>query len=108
MAEGLARAGLVTLLPISADLNAGNIYPSEIDALVRAFETLEARPEVDPARIGFIALSVGGGLAMCAVADPRIRERVAFVSTFGGYFDARDLFVDVISRTRDTPEGSEA
>jgi acetyl esterase/lipase len=104
--EGFARAGLVAMLPISTDLYAGNVFPQEVDALVRAFETLASRPEVDPTRIGYVALSVGAGLVLCAVADARIRDRVAVVAAFGGYYDARTLFAAIASHTRELPDGT--
>jgi hypothetical protein len=101
VASGLARAGLVTLVPFDADLDAGRILPREIDALVAAFGTLAERPEVDGRRIGYLGFSIGAGLALVAAADPRIRDRVAFVNAFGGYFDARDLFLAIASGTID-------
>jgi dienelactone hydrolase len=43
--------------------------------------------------------SVGGSFALVAAADPRIRDDVAFINSFGAYYDARDLFLQVASGT---------
>jgi hypothetical protein len=99
VASGLARAGLVTLVPVDEDLNAGRILPRAVDGLVGAFDAVAARPEVDPSRIGYLGFSVGSALALLAASDDRIRDRVAFVNAFGGYFDARDLFLSVASHS---------
>ena len=87
------------MVPASDGLTAGRISPEEIDLLVNEFLLLRGRTDVDPSRVGFIGLSVGASLAFVASADERIRDKVTFVNTFGGYFDARDLFVAIASRS---------
>jgi hypothetical protein len=89
--EALVRTDLVVLRPVSPDLTAGIIAPREVDGLVAAFQALQARPEVDPTRIGLAGFSVGGALSTVAAADPRIRDQVHLVYTFGAYYDARDV-----------------
>jgi len=88
LTDGLARTNLAVLRIDSPDLSAGRIVPREIDALVAAFRAVQARPQVDPARIGFAGFSVGGSLATVAAADPRIRHEVHLVNSFGAYYDA--------------------
>jgi dienelactone hydrolase len=99
LGDGLARSGVVTLIPDSPRLRAGQITPSEVDALVDAFVALRRQPEVDPRRVGFLGLSVGGGLALLAASDDRIAPDVAFVQTVGGYYDALDLLRQIGSAT---------
>src|SRR4051812_32209632 len=89
--DGLVRTGLVVLRPASPDLAAGIIAPREVDGLVAAFQALQARPEVDPTRVGLAGFSAGGALSTIAAADPRIRDQVRLVYTFGAYYDARDV-----------------
>src|SRR5687767_14470880 len=74
VAEALARTGVVVLVPDSAVLLEGHLEVGEIDGVVRAFQLLAARPEVDPERVGIIGFSVGGSLALLAAADERIAE----------------------------------
>jgi pimeloyl-ACP methyl ester carboxylesterase len=96
-ADGLSRLGVLVMVPASDGLAAGLIVPEEIDLLVREHMMLRERADVDPTRVGFIGLSVGGSLSLMAAADERIRDSVAFVNAFGAYFDARDLFVALAS-----------
>jgi pimeloyl-ACP methyl ester carboxylesterase len=50
---------------------------------------------VDPDRIGFIGVSVGGSLALIAASDPRISADVDFLIAFGAYYDALDTLAAV-------------
>jgi dienelactone hydrolase len=95
IAEDSARAGAVMLVPFSERLDAHQILPEEIDALVAEFEYLRAHPNVDPDRVGYFGASVGGSLALVAAADPRIVEQVDHVVSFGGYYDALDAFAAI-------------
>jgi dienelactone hydrolase len=90
-AEGLSRIGLVVLIPASSGLAAGRIVIEEVDAVVREVDLLQARPDVDPARIGLLGFSVGGSVAIQAAADPRLDGGLVLVNAFGGYHDATDL-----------------
>ena len=98
LAEDAARAGLVMVVPFSARLDAELIELEEIDALTGIFEYLESQDYVDPDRIGYIGVSVGGSLALVAAADPRIADRVDYVVSFGGYFNGLDALAAVGSR----------
>lgn len=107
LANGLARAGMIVLVPTSEGLNAGHISPVEVDDLIGWFETIQSDPRVDPDRVGFVGFSVGGGLVLAAAADPRIAGSVHDVVTMGGYSDARDLLVSIGSH-RSPPDSEEA
>jgi len=102
------RTDLVVLRPASPDLTAGLILPREIDGLVAAFQALQARPEVDPKRVGLAGFSVGGALSTVAAADPRIRDQVRLVYTFGAYFDARDVLAAISDDRVPVDGGDEA
>ena len=99
LAEAVARGGLVMVVPSSPRLHAELIELEEIDALVGIFEYLEEQPYVDPERIGYMGVSVGGSLALVAAADPRVAERVNYVVAFGAAYNAVDTLVAVGSRT---------
>jgi acetyl esterase/lipase len=106
LAEAVARGGLVMVVPFSTRLDAQRIELAEIDALVGVFEYLEEQAYVDPERIGYMGLSVGGSLALVAAADERVAERVNYVVAFGAYYNAVDALVAVGSRTA-TYDGKE-
>lgn len=92
---GLARTGLVVALVQSSALDNDLITTEAPALLVQAFERLAGRAEVKAERIGFVGFSVGAGLVSVAAADARIREQVALVEAFGGYFRVEDLVADV-------------
>lgn len=98
-AEGLSRAGLVVMVPISSGLASGRIQEQEIDALVQEVELLRARPDVDPDRIGVIGFSVGGSVAIQAAADPRLDGKMVLVNAFGSYFDSTDFTRAISTRS---------
>ena len=100
LAEGLARSGMVVMVPWSESMTQYKIDPAEVDNLVNAFLFLQDREYVDPERVGMGGFCVGASLAAVAAQDVRIRDDVKFVNFFGGYYDARDLMVSVASRTR--------
>ena len=101
LGEALARSGFVVMFHWSATMALqNNIDPAEIDNLVRAFEFLERQEWVDPERVGIGGFCVGASFSLVAAADPRISGRVRFVNAFGPYFDARDLLLQVVTRSR--------
>lgn len=98
-AEALAREGVVVLIPQSSALLAERVLPQEADAFAKSLELLVSQADVDATRIGFIGLSAAGGLSIVAAAQPALRDRVRFVNSLGGYYDATTLLVDVASRS---------
>ena len=100
LAEGLARAGSVVMIPWSDTMTQKRISTQEIDNLVWAFQYMVALEAVDADRAGMEGFCVGASLSTVAAQDPRIRDQVRFVNFFGGYYDARDLVLSVVSATR--------
>lgn len=97
--EALARLGVVVMLPESTGLHAERLTFGEIDGLRQCVLQLAAQSDVDDERIGFVGLSAAGGLSIVAAAQPDLRERVRFVNSFGSYYDALALLLDVASRS---------
>jgi hypothetical protein len=95
--EALARLGVVVMLPESSGLLAERLTFAEIDGLRASYNVLLSQPDVDPERTGFVGLSAAGGLSIVAAAQPDLRERVRFVNSFGSYYDAAALLLDVAS-----------
>lgn len=98
LAEDVARAGVVMLVPFSTRLDAELIQPEEVTALVGAFRYIRAQDYVDRERVGYIGVSVGGSLALLAAADEGISGDVDFVVSFGAYFDALDALAALSTR----------
>lgn len=106
VADGLARTGVAVLVPDSRTLLQGRLEVGEIDGVVRAFELLAARPEVDGDRVGIVGFSVGGSLALLAAGDDRIASRVRWVNAFGAFADAATYLAAVSAHAYRGPDGS--
>ena len=101
LGNALARSGFVAMFHWSPTMALQhNIDPVEIDNLVWAFRFLEQQDWVDAERVGIGGFCVGASFSLVAAADPRISDRVTFVNAFGPYFDAGDLLLQVVTRSR--------
>jgi len=107
VADGLARTGVVVLVPDSRTLLEGRLEVDEIDGVVRAFQLLAARPEVDRERVGIFGFSVGGSLALLAARDPRIADLVQWVNPFGAFADAGTYMASVAAHSYVGPDGEQ-
>jgi dienelactone hydrolase len=76
------------------------VEAGESDAVVQAFELMEHWPGVNPQHIGIITFSVGSLSVYEAAADPRIRDKVAFLAILGGYADVTSLLRVVGARSQ--------
>lgn len=106
VADGLARTGVAVLVPDSRTLLEGRLEVGEIEGVVRAFQLLAARPEVDRSRVGIVGFSVGGSLALLAARDPRIADQVRWVNAFGAFADAESYLASVAAHALVDPEGA--
>jgi dienelactone hydrolase len=90
-ARSLASDGMVVAIVGTPALFDFVLRRADSAAVVQVFELLAQRRDVDPSRIGLVGFSAGNALACFAAADPRIRHQVAFVLSFGGFFEATTL-----------------
>jgi signal transduction histidine kinase len=102
----MARSGIVVLIPLSGPLDEVRITPAEVEALTADLLYLTRQSYVDPERIGYVGFCVGASLSLLAAVDPRIRDRVAFVNSFGAYYDIVDV-VAAVSMSRFSYQGVE-
>ena len=101
LSQSLAREGIVVVNVGTPTLFNFQVSARDGEAVVQTFEFMEHWPGVDPHRIGIIAFSVSDELACVGAADPRIRDRVAFLGFLGGYFDVTSLLRTVGMRAQD-------
>ena len=88
LADLLARSGFTVLTPDFLGFKSLTLRPSDVEELVASIQYLAGRPkDVTPGRVGLIGFSYGAGPTIIAAADPRVRGRVQFVVSFGGYYD---------------------
>ncbi len=102
LANGLARSGMVVLIPWSeVMLTERRMEPEAVEIVASAYLFLEDMEGVDKEQIGLAGFCVGASFAALAAQDERISDRVAYANLFGAYYDARDLMVSVASRSRE-------
>ncbi|HSC72035.1 MAG TPA: alpha/beta fold hydrolase [Candidatus Methylomirabilis sp.] len=88
LADLLARSGFTVLTPDLLGFKTLTIRTSDVEELVASIRFLAGRSgDVGPGRIGLIGFSYGAGPTIIAAADPRVRDHVQFVVSFGGYYD---------------------
>jgi hypothetical protein len=84
--EALAHADSIVMNMTTTPMINYDLSSQDADAAVRSFQTLLSLPAMSGKRAGIISFSAGVPFACFAAADPRIRDQVASVTVFGGYF----------------------
>jgi len=88
IARTLAEASITVVTPEIPELSHFAIVPNATDRIEDAALWLSARSGLAPAgRIGLMGISFSGGLAVVAAARPSLRDRLAYVFSFGGHDD---------------------
>ena len=100
LAEGLARSGLVVMIPWLKTQHTNQLVVQDIDDLVRAFEYLRSMEIVNPNNVGMGGICTGASMVIIAAQDSRISNDVKYINSFAGYYDALDMVRAVSSRSR--------
>jgi hypothetical protein len=88
LAKDLAGSGVGVMTMALPDLQEYEITPRSTDQIEDAAAWLAARPELAAdGRIGIVGISFAGGMSIVAAGRPSIRDRLAFVLSFGGHGD---------------------
>ena len=88
LADDLAGAGVKVMAMALPDLQAYRITPRATDVIEDAVTWMSMRPDLAPdGRVGIVGISFAGGLSISAASRPAIRDKVAFVLSFGGHGD---------------------
>lgn len=74
--------------------------PADVENFALAYRWLIERPAVDPVRSSFLGTCVGGAFGLMAAADPRVRDRVAFVAVYAPFASMWTLARDIARATR--------
>jgi dienelactone hydrolase len=86
LAEDLAATGYGVLTVAAPDLQKFKITPQVTDVIEDAVRWASEQPQFrTDGRIGVLGISFSGGLAIVAAGRESIRDRVAFVMSFGGH-----------------------
>ena len=99
LGTALGRLGFIALFPWSRAMMDKRITPEEPGNMVEAFNRLADIEEVDADRLGMVGFCVGGSVLALAASDPRINDRVGFLSAFGAYYDIGDVMAQIASHT---------
>jgi hypothetical protein len=108
LGAALARAGFAALLHWSPAMRDLRFDPEDVGNFALAYRWLIDRPDIDPARSGFLGTCVGGAFGLMAAADPRIRDRVAFVAAYAPFASMWTLARDIASASRPGAAGRES
>ena len=88
LAEDLAGAGLNVMAMALPDLQSYRITPRATDVIEDAVSWMVRRPDLAAdGHVGIVGISFAGGMSISAASRPSIRDRVAFVVSFGGHGD---------------------
>jgi dienelactone hydrolase len=88
LAKDLAGSGVGVMTVALPDLQQYEITPRSTDQIEDSVAWLADRRELAPdGRVGVIGISFAGGMSIVAAGRPSIRDRVAFVLSFGGHGD---------------------
>jgi acetyl esterase/lipase len=111
LSTAVARAGIVVVVPelyypykdqetLPEDVRAlTDAFSTNVEEMVATIEFLQEQAYVDSEKIGVVGFSAGGGIALMAAADERIRNEVDFVVTLGTYYDMVDLISAITTRS---------
>jgi hypothetical protein len=87
MAEDLAASGFEVLTIATPDLQRFRITPTSTDIIEDAATWLAGQQTGGDRKIGMLGISFSGGLSIVAAGRPGLRDRVAYVMSFGGHGD---------------------
>jgi hypothetical protein len=85
LAQDLAATGFAVVTVASPDLQHFRITPQVTDVIEDAIYWVAEQRELAPdGKVGVLGVSFSGGLSIVAAGRDRIRDRLAFVVSFGG------------------------
>jgi dienelactone hydrolase len=88
LAKDVAGSGIGVMTMALPDLMRYEITPRSTDVIEDAVKSLSERRELAPdGRVGIIGISFAGGMSIVAASRSSIRDRAAFVLSFGGHAD---------------------
>ena len=87
LAEALARAGYLVMLPEFPFIQEGNLEPRAPAIIDAAFARLQAAPDARGMPVGAFGFSVGGGMLLAAAGQNEALARAAYVGALGAYYD---------------------
>jgi dienelactone hydrolase len=88
LARDLAGSGVTVMTLALPDLQRYRITTAATDVIEDATQWMANQPELAPdGHVGLIGISFAGGLSVVAAGRPSIKDKIAYVLSFGGHAD---------------------
>ncbi len=88
LARDLAGSGVMVMTLALPDLQHYQLTTQSTDVIEDAVGWMTSRSDLAPdGRIGLIGISFAGGMSLVAAGRPSIRDKLAYIVSFGGYAD---------------------
>ena len=91
LAEGLARAGYLVVVPDLPGLRSDELTPETVSETVEVAREVAGLPEARDGKVGLIGVSTGATLALLAAGDPEVGGDVSVVSGVAPYSEIRTV-----------------
>ena len=100
LAEALARAGYLVMLPEFPFIREGTLEPRAAAIIDAAFARLLSHADTRGIPVGAFGFSVGGGMLLAAAGRYEALARAAYVGVLGAYYDIDTYLASVVTRTQ--------
>jgi dienelactone hydrolase len=88
LARDLAGSGVMVMTLALPDMQHYQLTTQSTDVIEDAVGWMTSRPDLAPdGRVGLIGISFAGGLSLVAAGRPSIRDKLAYIVSFGGHAD---------------------
>jgi pimeloyl-ACP methyl ester carboxylesterase len=91
LAEGLARAGYIVVVPDLPGLTEARITPQTADATAQVAREISVMPDTRGGKVALVGVSTGATLALLAAEDPALRGKVSIVAGVAPYSNIRTV-----------------
>ena len=91
LAEALARAGYLVVVPDLPGLTSDEIRPETVSETIEVTQAVSELPDARDGRVGLVGVSTGAALALLAAKDPSLEGRVSVVAGIAPYTDIRTV-----------------
>jgi pimeloyl-ACP methyl ester carboxylesterase len=103
-ARSLAATGFVVMTPQVPGIADYRVEAESADLIGVAAESFTQQLQVP--RVGVLALSFSGGLALLAASDPRYSQSIAWIATVGGHYNLASVLRFFATGEAVLPDGS--
>ncbi len=91
VAEGLARAGYLVVVPDLPGLRWGEIRPETVHETVEVARAVSGLPDAREGRVGLVGVSTGATLALLAAEEEDVAREVSVVAGVAPYADVKTV-----------------